>query len=234
MKRVSMTCKRPQGRNRLPAIAQRAKIRLPQSSMADKTIIPIYFDYASTLCYVAWRIVSQIEAELPIEPLWKGVPIRLRDHRSKGGRDLEPAEREKVAMVAAETGIPVVPPERWLDSDAALQGAELAREAGAFSVYHDLVFRAAFESRFDIGDLELLAGIAERVGMDRAQFIQDLRNQRMAARIEANQREADDFCALGYPTFMLGDFPLIGIQPIETMRLLIGRFIEKRAGVPGG
>ncbi|HEY2665091.1 MAG TPA: DsbA family protein [Candidatus Binataceae bacterium] len=201
--------------------------------MADKTVIPIYFDYASTLCYVAWRIITQIEAELPIEPWWKGVPIRLRDHRAKGGRDLQPAERQKVLLVAAETGIPVVPPNRWLDSDAALQGAELAREAGAFGVYHDAVFRAAFEERLDIGELELLGDIAQRLGLDRAQFLADLRDQRMAARIEANRREADDFSALGYPTFMLGDFPLIGIQPIETMRLLIRRFIDQRAGDPG-
>lgn len=197
--------------------------------MADKIVIPIYFDYASTLCYVAWRIVAQIESELPIEPWWKGVPIRLRDLRARGGRDLNPAEREKVMMVAAETGIPVVPPPLWLDSDAALQGGELAREAGVFGSYHEAVFRAAFEERLDIGNLELLAGIVRQLGMDPAQFLGDLRNQRMAARIEANQREADSFSALGYPTFMLGDFPLIGIQPIETMRLLIRRFIEKRA-----
>lgn len=32
---------------------------------------------------------------------------------------------------------------------------------------------------------------------------------------------------------MLGEFPLIGIQPIETMRMLIRRYIEKRAEAPG-
>jgi len=197
--------------------------------MADRTVIPIYFDYASTLCYVAWRIVSQIEMELPIEPLWKGVPIRLRDQRVKGGRALQPAQREKVIMVAAETGIPVVPPERWLNSDAALQGSELAREANVFRAYHELVFRRAFENRLDIGNLELLADIAEQAGMNRGRFVEDLRNERTRARIDAHKKEADDFAAVGYPTFMLGDFPLIGIQPIDTMRMLIGRFIEKRA-----
>jgi predicted DsbA family dithiol-disulfide isomerase len=201
--------------------------------MAARTVIPIYFDYASTLCYVAWRIVSQIETELPIEPLWKGVPIRLRDQRVKGGRALGPAQREKVIVVAAETGIAVVPPERWLDSDAALQGSELAREAKVFGAYHELVFRGAFENRLDIGNVELLADMAERAGMNRASFVEDLRNQRMGVRIAAHKQEADDFSAVGYPTFMLGDFPLIGIQPIDTMRMLIGRFIEKRAAERG-
>ena len=54
----------------------------------------------------------------------------------------------------------------------------------------------------------------------------------MSARIAGNQREADEFSALGFPTFILGDFPMIGIQPIESMRLLLGRFIRQRAEEP--
>ena len=54
----------------------------------------------------------------------------------------------------------------------------------------------------------------------------------MAARIAANKIEADRFSALGYPSFILGDFPLTGIQPIESMRMLLARFIERRAAEP--
>jgi predicted DsbA family dithiol-disulfide isomerase len=194
-----------------------------------RTVIPIFFDYASTLCYVAWRIVSQLESELGFEPLWKGVAIALRDPRTKAGRDLTPAERQKVMIVAAETGIPVVPPEHWLDSDAALQGAELAREAGLFDAYHRAVFRAAFDQRVDIGNLELLAGVASEAGMDANRFRDDIRSGRMAPRLAEHKREADQFSALGYPTFMLGDFPLIGIQPIDTMLMLLKRFLDLRA-----
>jgi hypothetical protein len=31
---------------------------------------------------------------------------------------------------------------------------------------------------------------------------------------------------------ILGDFPLIGIQPTETMRMLLKRFIEQRTAEP--
>jgi protein-disulfide isomerase len=54
----------------------------------------------------------------------------------------------------------------------------------------------------------------------------------MAARIEEYRREADEFSALGYPTFILGDYPLIGIQPIATMRQVITRFIRQRQAEP--
>src|SRR5271166_983137 len=132
--------------------------------------IPIYFDYASTLCYIAWRIVSPLEDELGFEALWKGVPIASRDFRARPGRVLGERERQKVLFVAAETGIRVAPPPRWIDSSAALQGSEIARDAGVFAAYHDAVFRAAFDQGADIAEAGVLDAIAERAGLDRSKF----------------------------------------------------------------
>jgi predicted DsbA family dithiol-disulfide isomerase len=193
-----------------------------------KVIIPIYFDYASTLCYVAWRIVRDLEAELDFIPLWKGVPIRLRDGRIRPGSPLGVIERMKVMTALAETGVAVQPLEHWIDSDAALEGAELARAAGVLPLYHERVFRALFEDRADIGQ-DLLTQIAGKCGLDADCFRAGLQDHRMASQIVANKAEADRLSALGYPAFILGDFPLIGIQPIATMRLLLSRFIDQRA-----
>ncbi len=198
-----------------------------------RVLIPVYFDYASTLCYIAWRIVSDLERELDFEALWKGVPISMRDPKTRAGRELGPREHEKVMMVATETGVAVVPPPRWLASEDALEGAEIARDAGVFAAYHRTVFEAAFEQRADIGSAEVLAGIAEAAGIEPRQFLADIEARRMAPRIAEYKREADRFSALGYPTFMLGDFPLTGIQPADTMRLLFERYIQRREQEPG-
>jgi predicted DsbA family dithiol-disulfide isomerase len=195
-------------------------------------VIPIYFDYASTLCYVAWRIVRELEAQMGFEALWKGVPIRLRDNRTRPGNALGPIERMKVMNVIAETGIRVVPPDRWIDSEAALMGSELARDAMRFPQYHEGVFRAAFEDGRDIGQVEVISAIAEVAGLDRLRFENDLLARTTESRIAANREEADRFSALGYPTFILGDFPLTGIQPKETMRLLLQRFMDQRKRDP--
>jgi len=194
--------------------------------------IPIYFDYASTLCYIAWRIVTELEDELGFDALWKGVPIAMRDFRFKPGRVLGERERQKVLFVAAETGIRVAPPPRWIDSMPALQGSEIARDAGVFAAYHDAVFRAAFDEGKDIADRGILDAIAEHAGIDRSKFRAALDSGAMAVRIAGHKREADEFSALGYPAFILGDFPMIGIQPIESMRLLLARFIRLRAEEP--
>jgi len=176
--------------------------------------------------------VHELEAELGFEAMWKGVPIALRDHRAKAGCTLGELERQKVLMVAAETGIPVAPPSQWIDSTAALEGSEVARDAGVFRAYHDAVFRAAFEDRSDIAQPAVLDALAERAGLDAAQFRAVLESRAMAPRIEAHRREADEFSALGYPTFILGDYPLIGIQPIATMRQVIARFMQQRTSEP--
>jgi predicted DsbA family dithiol-disulfide isomerase len=207
------------------------KSRRPWRRM-PKVVIPIYFDYASTLCYVAWRIVRELEGELGFTALWKGVPIALRDHSARPRNSLGPIERIKVMNVVAETGIQVAPPERWIDSDAALQGSELAREAGVFTLYHEAVFRAAFEERLDIARLDVLGELAAATGMDGERFRGDIVSRRMAPRLVEHKNEADRFSALGYPTFLLGDFPLIGIQPIDTMRMLLRRFMDQRRKEP--
>ncbi len=57
-----------------------------------RVVVPIYFDYASTLCYIAWRIVRQLEAEPEfalLRTLWKGVPITARDSSMLRGVRLE-------------------------------------------------------------------------------------------------------------------------------------------------
>jgi predicted DsbA family dithiol-disulfide isomerase len=166
------------------------------------------------------------------EALWKGVPIRLRDNRTRPGSALGPIERMKVMNVIAETGIQVVPPDRWIDSEAALMGSELARDAMKFPQYHEGIFRAAFEDRRDIGQLGVIAAVAETAGLDRRRFENDLLARTTESRIAANREEADRFSALGYPTFILGDFPLTGIQPKDTMRLLLQRFIDQRKRDP--
>jgi predicted DsbA family dithiol-disulfide isomerase len=200
--------------------------------LMPNVVIPIFFDYASTLCYIAWRIVGELESELGFTALWKGVPIALRSYRSRPGTPLGPIELDKIRNVAAETGVAVEPPVQWLDSDNALQGSELARDADVFGSYHDAIFRAAFEQGINIGDLEVLVSVAARVGLEPKRFRADVERGRMGGRIAENKREADRFSALGYPSFLLGDFPLIGIQPIGTMRMLLKRFIERRDREP--
>jgi len=190
-------------------------------------IIPIYYDYASSLCYVAKKVMEQLAGHLEIELLWKGVQISRRHLGWKNGEMIGDEARGKIFRVARETGVTVRVPERWLNSAYALEGAEFAREQGQFAAYQDAVFAAAFEEGKDIGDLTLILSLAEHIGLWPAGLEQALKAGTFTARVKENEAEAASFGVVGYPTFLLGAFPLIGIQPAETMRLLIRRYIDQ-------
>ena len=193
----------------------------------SQVIVPIYYDYASSLCYVAKRVMAQLDGQLEIALVWKGVQISRRHQGWKNGEMIGDEARGKIFRVARETGVTLRVPERWLDSASALEGAEFAREQGKFAEYHDAVFAAVFEEGKDIGDLQTLLVLVERIGLPVAGFEQVLKMGAFTQQVKENEAEATTFGIVGYPTFMLGAFPLIGIQPAETMRLLIRRYIDQ-------
>lgn len=190
-------------------------------------IIPIYYDYASSLCYIAKKVMEQLQGKLEIELLWKGVQIARRHQGWKNGEMIGDEAKGKIFRVARETSVTLRVPDHWLDSAYALEGAEFAKEHEKFTEYHDAIFNAVFEDGNDIGDLPTLLRIAENVGLSPDELETILKEGRFTNRVKETEAEAHTFQVVGYPTFMLGAFPLIGIQPAETMRLLIQRYIEK-------
>ena len=130
-------------------------------------VIPIYYDYASSLCYVAKKVMEQLEGQLEIELVWKGVQVSRRHPGWKNGEMIGDEAKGKIFRVARETGVTLRVPERWLDSAYALEGAEFARERGKFAAYHNAVFAAVFEEGKDIGDLVRCQ--PGRAGKDEAQ-----------------------------------------------------------------
>lgn len=190
-------------------------------------IVSIYYDYASSLCYVAKKVMEQLQGRLEIELLWKGVQISRRHQGWKNGEMVGDEAKGKIFRVAQETGVTLRVPDHWLDSAYALEGAEFAREQGKFAEYHDAVFAVVFEEGRDIGDLQTLLTLVERIGLPVAGFEHVLKTGAFVEHVKENEAEATTFGIVGYPTFMLGAFPLIGIQPAETMRLLIQRYVDK-------
>lgn len=191
------------------------------------TVIPIYYDYASSLCYVAKKVMEQLTGQLEIELLWKGVQISRRHPGWKNGEVIGDEAKGKIVRVARETGVTVRVPARWVDSAYALEGAEFAKDQGKFPEYHDAVFAAVFAEGKDIGHLPTLLSVAERAGLSPSALEHALTAGMFTARVKATEAEATTFGVVGYPTFLLGEFPLIGIQPAETMRLLLQRYIAQ-------
>ena len=189
--------------------------------------IPLYYDYASSLSYVAKRVMQQLDGQLEIDLLWKGVQIARRHKGWKNGEMIGDEVKGKIVRISRDTGVPLRIPAKWLDSSYALQGAEFAKDHNLFPEYHEAVFAAAFEKSKDIGELTTLLGIAEQVGLSGTALESALQSGNLNKRVDDTEQQAATFGVVGYPTFMLGEFSLIGIQPAETMRLLIQRYVKK-------
>ena len=104
--------------------------------------IPVYYDYASSLSYIAKRVMEQLSGQLAIELLWKGVNIARRHKGWKNGEVVGDDAKGKIVRISRETGVPLRIPAKWLDSAHALEAAEFAKDHDLFAAYHEAVFVA--------------------------------------------------------------------------------------------
>ena len=189
--------------------------------------IPVYFDYASSLCFIAAQIGRQLETELGCVLDWRPVSIAARHPEWAPGSPVDASARARIERVAAETGVALRIPQHWPDSRAALEGALFARDHHGFREYHDRVFAAAFIDGKDIADRQVLTEIARDCGLPMGDFMLSIATRARAGELAATAAEAARHGVAGYPAFLLGDFPLVGIQPLETMRLLFQRHLAR-------
>jgi predicted DsbA family dithiol-disulfide isomerase len=192
-------------------------------------VVPVHYDFASALCYVAHRVMARMAGaleELGIELRW--TPVDLA--RITGWRRGEPVpgpRRANALRVAGELGVPLRMPAAWCDSrDAgavALLLAGTAREAA----WRERVFSACFEAGRPPDEPGLLAALAADTGVALA----DHALATARAELERRSGRAAEQDVTGVPTFVLGRWPLGGIQDEDTMRHLLARYAQRaRAG----
>jgi predicted DsbA family dithiol-disulfide isomerase len=101
-----------------------------------------------------------------------------------------------------------------IDSRPALVGAKYAEAQGRGAAYHRAVFQAYWQQAQDISDLDLLAGLAEQVGLDRAGFLAALDNPAYAAAVDDDIAQAQAYGLNGVPATVFADRYLVsGAQP---------------------
>ncbi len=190
--------------------------------------VPVYFDFASSLCYVAHRVMERMRPEieeLSIELDWLPVDLtRMTGWRR--GDEIAGVRRENALRVAMELEVPLRMPERWMDSRRAGAVALGLRSTGADAAWREAVFARVFEEGRPIdepGELEELAR-ASRVDL------RELASPRGMERVEVETLLAIEAQVSGVPTYMFDEWPLGGIQQEDTMRSFFRRYARKRRG----
>lgn len=109
-----------------------------------------------------------------------------------------------------------------ISSRAALIGAKYAEAKSFGAPYHEAVFRAYWQHAANISDLDVLAEIAQSVGLDRDAFLAALKDERYAAQVEDDIEQAYQSGLTGVPALIFGGRYLVsGAQPYEVLQQVV-------------
>jgi predicted DsbA family dithiol-disulfide isomerase len=134
--------------------------------------------------------------------------------------------------MAREAGLPFGVRTRMANSRLALEAAEWARDQGPTvgDLFHRAVFRAYFVDGLNIGDVEVLADLAAKCGLDPDDLRRALAEGLYREAVQAQLDEARELGVTAVPTFVAGGYAVVGAHPVEMLR----RLMRAVGGVPRG
>jgi predicted DsbA family dithiol-disulfide isomerase len=164
-----------------------------------------------------------------VSVLWRG--LELHPETPPDGRIVHASNpyiaiaRENATRLAQKLGLKLIFPNRISKSRFALEGAEFARDNNQFDKYHEAVFHAYFIEGKEIGDLDVLADLAETCELDKENFIEAIERKYYVKRVNVSMEEAKRLFICALPTFIIGKKQLIGVQPFETFTNVVKQIL---------
>lgn len=110
------------------------------------------------------------------------------------------------------------------NSHLALEAAEFAAERGDPWPFHKAMFRAYFEDLADIGSVDTVVRVGERVGLDAAALREALEMRRYREQADEGIARSQQIGVSAVPTFVInGRYGIVGAQDQQTFRQVIER-----------
>jgi len=188
--------------------------------------VQVHYDFASTLCYIAHRVMQRLAADLAALELtldWQPLDLTRITGWARGA-PVPDERRANVERVARELRVAVHCPPRWMHSRwahaIALQLAGTPQEP----VWRERVWTAVYERGLDVSAADGVDALLADANLPASP---DDRIAQLAI-LDDVTRQAYDAGVTGVPTFMLGPWPMPGIQDDHTMRALLARFVSKQ------
>ncbi len=161
-----------------------------------------------------------------IHPEWPAEGMPAEQWRPDIDSKTREALWDRIGSMGAAAGVEMKAPRTLANSMLSLQAGEFAAEAGVAEAFEDRVFRAYFSEGLNIGQRDLLVELGADVGLDRAALGEALDSGKYAMRIKNNAMSASQKGISGVPTFLIGDWPLVGAQSEDVMRRVLQRARE--------
>jgi len=186
--------------------------------MSRPVDVTFFFNFRSPYCYLAsntvWDIFERFDTRLVWRPLggWSG---RSDPDRAKVKI---PLVRQDVRRWTRKLGIPMNPPPITTDPTRAGAASLYAERAGVLKDYVVEVMRTEWGGGEDIGEPDVLRGIARRIGLSPDAVVAASEDPANLAVLERNAEEAESRGAFGVPTFIIGEEIFWGNDRLDFVR----------------
>lgn len=140
------------------------------------------------------------------------------------GDYLQWAWQQSVYPLARQLGVPINLPQvsPQPHTHLAFEGFQYAKEHGKGNNYNHRILEAFFVEGQDIGDIEVLTGLAGEVGLDKKEFEDALRIRKYReAHRRALRHAYEEVGVTGVPMFIIGSRVLTGLQKRGTLEVLL-------------
>ena len=131
---------------------------------------------------------------------------------------------------AIDAGLVMKPPGRTPNTLYALEATEYAQQQGKFLDFHHAAYKAFWENRQDIGELEVLHKVAHEVGLDADDMVKGLEEKTYSETVMSQYQEALKYGISGIPTFLVGNLLFTGAHPYNVFKSAMERYLTE--GVP--
>jgi len=134
------------------------------------------------------------------------------------GRGIDIAKMNTRLQQLADTeGLPYARRTHTFNSRLAQELGSWAETQPGGQLIHDALFKAYFVDGRNIGDREILVGLAESVGLSPILARAVLEERRYQEAVDADWAKSRQYGVTGVPTFVANGQKLVGAHPYETL-----------------
>ncbi len=135
---------------------------------------------------------------------------------------------EPIRSQVREAGLIMRPPPVTPNTMYALEATEYAQQHGKFMEFHHAAYKAYWDDRKDLGQLDVLAEVARSVSLDADEMIQCLETHEFSNQVMGQYQEALQHGIRGIPTFVVGNLMFTGAHPYDIFKSAMNQFLTSQ------
>ncbi|MCF6466280.1 hypothetical protein C3E90_10390 [Clostridium sp. Cult2] len=188
--------------------------------------IKIFSDFACPFCFIATGIFDKMKEDginfivewIPYE-MHPDIPLEGRSVEGKHPKGYAEKMYEMLSKLGAEHGIEYKIQEKDYNTHRALLAGEYAKSVGKYDEFSKMVFKAYFTDLKNIGDKNILDGIAEKTGLNVLEMNKLIDTGEYNKNLDLAKELTNKFEVEGTPTFVINNkHKMIGVRPYEQIK----------------